>query len=247
MASRNWRDAFTKLLPGWMLGDAGERYTGIIGLYADILSQGAAESLMAPWLHESTSPDDALPLIGSGRNMPQYPSETAAQYRTRLEAAWTSWIQAGNEAAMLAQLAAIGCSNIEFKKPTAALGTWDWDSALPSWQQGGGGVAYWSRFYLVIKTHPWTTSGTIGDGSLIGDGSMIGLSATAAEIATLKAIVDKWKPAHVTCPWIIVVTNLAGWATSGVPNGTWYDWRNRSLDARYIDGPGVKSVILTPQ
>ena len=77
---------------------------------ADSVATGAAEALRAPWLLESTSPGDALPLDGSEKRMPRYPGEPEASYRARLQGCWVAYADGGLESALLSQLAAAGYS-----------------------------------------------------------------------------------------------------------------------------------------
>jgi hypothetical protein len=237
----NWREAVLRLLPGWLTaeGGFGERVTGTVGLVTDLVSVAAGEAARAPWLLEETCPDDALPMLGEERRMPRYPGETAAAYKARLHAAWEAWEYAGTAQAIISQLEAFGLSDIEVMTPR----DWDWDSAAPgTWEDGVGGDANWSRFWVVIKGHPWTGA-TWGAGGAWGSGGVIGLSATRDEIAAVRDIVQRWKGAEALNPWIIVVLDEVTWAAEQ-PDGTWHDWRNRSASARYIDGRGQRPVLI---
>ena len=215
----------------------GERLTGYIGLLWDSISLGTEEALLCPWLLEPTSPDDILPYVASERRMPRYPGEAAANHRARLAGAWDAWTLAGNEAAIIGQLEGFGLSDIECK----TAHDWDWDSLAPSftagpatWEQGVGGEANWSRFWVVIKGHPWSASTDVLSG---------GLTATAEEIRAVRSICQQWKSAEALNPWIIIVLDPVTWALEQ-PDGTWYDHRNRSRSALYVDGRGQRPVLL---
>lgn len=228
--SSNWRDAVSKLVPGWLQEHWGERLVGYVALLMDVTTVGLGEALRAPWLREETSPDDVLPLVGNERRLPQYPGETNDQYRARLIDSWNAWAVAGNQSAVVSQLeAAFPGITVEIKRND----DWDWD----------GDPDNWSRFWVIIHNHPWTASPGWGAGGTWGDGGVRGLSATREEIRTLRSIIQQWKAAESLNPWIIIVLDEVTWAAEQ-PDGTWHDWRNRSRAARYGDGRGQKPVVL---
>ena len=235
VTAHNWREAVAQLLPPWMQGEFGDKLTAYYALLQDGISTTLFEAQRAAWLLETTSPDDVLVHIGNERNMPQYPGETFAQYRARLHGAWEAWTYAGNESSIIGQLEAFGLSDIEIKTPR----DWDWDSAAGlTWEEGVGGEDNWSRFWVVIKGHPWVAQNSFTLGTCMG------LSATPEEIRTVRSIIQKWKYGAAINPWIIVVLDETTWDAEQ-PDGTWHDWRNRSQAARYIDGKGQRPVILT--
>jgi len=239
----NWREAIEELaMPPWARRFFGERLIGTFALVYDIVSEAVSEAAFAPWLLEPTSPDDILPYIGLERGMEQYPGESNDSYRERLHGAWDAWLQAGNEAAIIAQLEGLGFTDIELKSYRDV--GWDWDSAADlTWEEGVGGEDNWSRFWVVIKGHPFVGEGTFGDGAILGDGGVNGLNATLEMIGAMKRLIHKWKPAHVQCAEIIIVMDEVTWDLEQ-PDGTWYDWRNRSESARYI--PVDQRPILLP-
>lgn len=229
-----WQETIRNLLPGTLTEEDGwaDRFTGYIGLVWDTLQQGAGEAVRASWLLEDTYPEDALELTGSERSMPRYPGESAASYQARLHGAWDAWTYAGNESAIIGQLEAFGLTDVEI----ITARDWDWDSLAPgggTWEEGVGGEDNWSRFWVVIKGHPWTQ-----------DNTLEGFDATEEEIAAVRDICQRWKSAEALNPWIIIVFDEPTWA-SEQPDGTWYDHRNRSRSALYVDGRGQRPVILT--
>lgn len=228
-AAINWRAYAKRFLPGTALGYWGERLTGMLALFADDTATGLSEARKAPWLAEATSPDDVLTHVGNERLMEKYPGETDATYRARLLAAWDTWSKAGNESVIIAQLTAFGLSGITIKTNA----DWNWDNQPNNW----------SRFWVVITGHPWTWSGTWGDGGDWGDGRLWGITATEAQLEAVRSIINKFRPAHVINPWIIFVIDGAQW--TGTPNGKWDDWRERDAGAVYIDGKGQPPVIKT--
>jgi hypothetical protein len=129
---------------------------------------------------------------------------------------------------------------------------WDFDSA--------SGVVDPFRLWLIIEAHTaapiGSTEGSLGDStSFYGDpGMTIGTAATSATVEMIRGIVTEWKPAGVTCPWIII--NFDGGAfdpltpgpypAAGMPDGTWHNHgkvvggvrvATRNPVARYWRGP----------
>lgn len=198
MAVINWRDAVEQKMPTWLREKYGERFVGLIALFADFSSQALEEAFRAAWLAEDTSPDDILPLVGAERNMPQYPSETAAQYRTRLLDAWDAWEKAGTEQALLDQLNALGVgaeiyTNAEMlREPVLHPIT---------------GTTWWSRFWVVLTSAPGFGAGTtFNSGATFGDGTLFGISGDPDVISAIRAIILKWKAAHEYAGGVIVTT-----------------------------------------
>lgn len=229
------------IAPTWMKGETpakphyGERFMGTFGILSDVLAQAAIQAVRAWWLKDEFSPVDALPYLGEDRQIDRYPGDSDDTYRNRLIGAWDAWAVAGNEEAIVSQLESYGLTNIEIH---SARNGWDWDSAAPGdWSHGVGGAANWSRFWVVIKGHPWLASNALDAGTALG------LTATLEEVAAVRAIVEKWRAAEAICPWVIVVLDVTAW-NAGLPNGTWYDWRNRNKAARYLDGRGQRPVIV---
>ena len=232
----NYREYVLRIAPKRPFGGRlGQRLIGVVALLFDLTARGMRDAVRAPWIGDDVGPaPDALGPAGRELSMPRYPNETAEQYEARLEDPWDTWALAGTTAAITAQLEAFGLSDIEIR--TARDG-WDWDSAAPGdWSAGTGGSGNWSRFWVIIKGHPWGASNDLVNG--VG-----GLTATVEEIRTVRAIVQKWRSGRWLNPWIIVVLDETTW-NAEQPNGTWHDWRNRSASARYVDGAGQLPVLL---
>src|SRR5690348_12842988 len=77
-------------------------------------------------LDDTESPDDALPVIGRDRRLPQYHLETSAAYRERLKAAWEIYEEGGTEEVIEKQILAAGWGPGvfigEFGNPAVAFG-----------------------------------------------------------------------------------------------------------------------------
>lgn len=217
MAVRTYRAWARELMPTWLRGTWGGAFVDTIGLVFDAIQEANYEAGAANLLDAPTFPADALPLVGSERNIERYPSETDAQYKARVRGAWTAWPQAGTKGGILSQLSAGAFT-------AAIMEAWDWN-----WDGPFATNPNWSRFWTVITNHGWSRTHW-GDGRTWGTGTW-GSTASQAEASTLLRIIRKWKAAH-TVPITIVVMEPSTWA-SEQPDGTWADPANRSTAALY--------------
>lgn len=206
MESRNWREFVGSIVPTVLSGFYGERFVGVIALLADLVSEGATEAVKVPWLAEPSSPDDALRFAAFDRNLERYPNETADQHRARLLRAWKDWQAAGDESAILGQLAAanfvgavIYCQAEWLRPPeTDVLGN-----------------PWWSLSWIFFPkgTHPVTAQGPIcGSGLQCGSGVLCGPVGIGNVAKILVGIVQKWKPSD----WVVreLIFEISG-STSG--------------------------------
>lgn len=175
---------------------------------------------------------EALPYIGNDRQIDRGPSETDASYIERLRGAFDTWRTAGNVRTLLEQLrfyfypadllSILAVSNrgvwhaIEpvtgvVTKQVPAANNWVWDEHEPT---------RWWRGWIVIdvtggKWVPWQV-GT--SGKVIGDPTLtIGSTATPQEVASVRKIVLKWKPAHVHAMHIVLHMAPAWIDTTAAP------------------------------
>ncbi len=191
----NFRNYLAHIVPPWLRRYWGERMVGgSISLFADLIMEGAAQAIKAPWLRSNTSPDDALPLIGTERSIPKVDGETAAQYRARLIAAWDLWERAGTTS-----------------YPADVLAPWGFDSDgvfVYSWHDGDEDAAstHWSKFWVVA------VDGTIAGGGTVtipfdqaiwatmpltwGAGTTWGSSATEAQVRGMCSHLWHFKAGH---------------------------------------------------
>lgn len=228
-----------ELAPPWESGPVGELWVQALGFIHDLSAEYAVQAVKAGQIRSNTFHVSGLPLIGSERQMPRYPSETDTAYLNRLRGAWEAWAAAGNFNAIIDQLAVLGLTAEIWeqgqKGPAPDQDSsviWDWDDNLDNW----------SRFFVVITSHPWTDDGDWGDPGTWGDGGTWGSTATEEEVQTVQQIATHWKAAHTVYPHVIVVLDGVGWATvSPITTGDRYDQvANRSDTAIYWDGYGVR-------
>jgi len=206
---------------------------------ADMFVQRVYEGLLARF--PSTAPSDALPLIGRDRRVRRGRNESDDSYRARLPLWINDRNRWGTPFAMLAKLAEyIGANTgASFRLVTnrgswysrAADGTesylldqgnWNWD----------GDTAKWARFWLIIYPGTlWEPAPAWGAGSSNTWGATPfswGSTATADEVASIRAIVDEWKMAGSRCVSIIVAFDPASFDPTSapgapdMPDGTWH-------------------------
>lgn len=197
--------------PSWASGDLGSGFFGVLfGLVGDSINTGLALCLRMPWLAESTSPDDVLPLVGSERRMPRYPHESAQSYRARLLGAWDAYGLGGDESAIETQLAAYGYPGkvVFFPGLDGPFG-----------QPAPYRTQFWIRF--PNGTHPVTSEGPPWDSFNWDDGSQWGpVGYTPEFAATLHSIVNKWKPVQWICRGFIFENGTAVWDGFNWDDGT---------------------------
>lgn len=212
----NWRTWINGLLPGWMQGNWGTRFTGTLTLFAEAAAQGAGEALRAPWLKEETSPDDCLYLAGSECRMPRYPNETAATYRARLIGAWEAWEFAGDELAIEGQLHAAGFAGAYVTTDITREGPRGYPA--PYWSQ------FWVRFpassgiVVSITEHLWD-----GTYDWSGEINWQPTNLTRQQLETMAGIINHWKPADWVCRGLIFEFSSVLWDGTADWDGT-YDW-----------------------
>lgn len=210
-----FRDSILEISPPWLVGFVGSRIQYAEGLLIDVLGDWAIDGVKASMPGVGTP--DADYLIGRDMQIDRGPTETSEHYEERLRKAIDSHRVKGSPGELLRQLAAwfspsvatpirlvsnsavwheINLSTLAVTK--TVVGTnWDWDAYTSS---------RWFRGWLIIDSSagPWANDGLWGDPGLWGDGGTWGSTASLEDVAQLRSIVSKWKPAHVACKNIIV-------------------------------------------
>lgn len=198
----NLADIVTSVLPKPFSARLSSAWFGVLdSLTGDLLAEGESLALRAPWLRDSESPDDVLPLVGGERGMPRYPGETAAQYRARLLDAWNAYTFAGAEQTIVAQFAHAGYPGTEIQFDAAALGP------------NGEAAPYWSQFWVYFPLssgHPVTGNGPTWGSFNYGDGTVYGLGVTVGFYQLIHGIVRKWKPTRWICRGFIFELAVGG-------------------------------------
>lgn len=258
-----FRDMSDEISPTWLNGPVGQRYRYSMAVLWDALADASGYAVLSRFPLR-TSPD-AYPIMGADRQIDQGFSESGTSYANRLIQWLDLWRAAGSPTGvMLAILGLFLPTSVAIRTvdnssnwntyPLAATpmpagasvpipptyvaggGNWNWD----------GNTAPWWRAWIIVYTGPLgiTIGPHWGDGGKWGDaGRLWGLSGiTASQIATLRAVIKKWKPAHSWIVNIIFTNNTARFdpaapAGGGVnPDGTWGNPANRPNDCVFLDG-----------
>lgn len=209
-----FRDSILEVSPPFLLGETG---TGIQ------YSEGTSIDAVGQWIIEGVKASmpgicdpSALYLTGRDMQTDRGPNETDGHYAERLKGAVDSHRVKGSGPELLKQLLAwfspsttvpirlVSNSAVwhEINTTTEAVtktvvGTnWDWDAFVST---------RWWRGWVIIDSSlgPWTPDvwDLVG---LWGDGGVWGSDIPINEVAALRRIVDRWKPAHIVCVNIIV-------------------------------------------
>jgi len=165
---------------------------------------------------------DALPLIGSGRRLKQGPTESDADYATRLTKAHDLWAMAGSHIGLLYAMHVDGFDGAVIVQQNGRACTLD----TP--------IADDPRDSLLVSElgenpnmddHPWwkfdeDTEFCSRFAVLFPDGQPSESLATAANLARLRLLVKNWKPGKATCVAFYVLTSGRMW---GWPVANWGD------------------------
>lgn len=248
------------LAPRWLTEGEGE----LVGYSLDIVKDAFIQRLYLGLLARfpDSAPLDALPAIGRDRRVVQGINESPTSYASRL----VKWLDdrktAGNPLALMRKLAEYTGPGCVFRTVDARgnwytravdgsvtfllnQGNWNWNGIDPS---------RWSRFWVVIypPSSLWTPlPNNWGDtaGPAWGAPSPVGSwgsTASADQVATVRALVADWKPAGTRCVNVILAFDPTSFSpTSPEPNGLWGHWSKdvggvrvpaRLATARYWDG-----------
>jgi hypothetical protein len=173
-------------------GELGTKFMQLVlGEIHNRLDEGFMDAVRSPYLHlPGSTPDDALPFIGSETSINAYPGETLTSYRARLKDPWDTWTPAGDESVITAQFAAAGYPGVEVQFDPAATGP------------RGEAAPYWSQFWVFFpfsSGHPVTGAGATYNSFNWGDGTLWGLTVQPSFYQLIHFIVRKWKPGHWVC------------------------------------------------
>lgn len=178
--------------PPWLQNTWGLRWHEALGLFADASVQAWIESIRIAF--PSTTPNDALDLLGPTCLLERLPSELDGPYRSRLERRWETWEESGTLAGIANRLAEyIGGS------PTVTF----WDMAA-GWVDDN--TWSWDRLWGVVD-QPHSFTELLAADDVFADDELIagidGLSATQYRV--WRRLVHKWRGAHSRPVEFIVV------------------------------------------
>jgi hypothetical protein len=248
-----FRTIRARLAPRWLTDGQG----GLVGYALDLVKDAFVERARLGHLARfpqqdalgTPGPSDALAALGRDRRVVRGIYETDAEYAVRLKAWLIERRTAGNPYTLMRQLAAyVGTTGgISFRTvdvsgnwysrdaagvETASLaaGNWNWD----------GNAAAWSRFWVVVYAGTeWAAEGTWGSGVWGDTSGTLGSTMTQEQSATLRAIVDDWKPAGTKGDLILAFDAASFDPAAPEPDGTWGRWY------RYSSGTAIPSRLAT--
>lgn len=226
------RDFYAKNLPYWMVDGEGGAVVASVCLLIDAAIDRLYQGLLARF--PTYAPADALGPIGRDRKIVRGINEPQSSYAVRLCRWLTDHQVRGNPFALHDQLRGYlqaDCmirtvdrrgnwfTTAEDGARSVVLdeGNWDWDgvAASPNWAR------FWVIIYPVGGTDPWSPS-VGGAPAAWPVGGTIGTTATPDQVATVRAIVQDWKPAGTRCEWIIIAFDAASFdPLSPEPDGHW--------------------------
>lgn len=222
-----YADWFSKLLPTSLRRAVFGKYSQALGESLDASDDGGfiGQGMLGPdWgvtprlkfavkarfpdnpLGATATPDDALDQTGGERLLERGPGETSAAWGTRLRLAWDAWVYGGTPLGLLTQLKIAGYTNVAIG---IGLGHWytlDGTGALVDVSfpapfkavEGDPARRYWNQFVLLFFAPlpvSWQTGGPP--------------AANSDEVAKIKRILNRWRPAVARC-WRIAVQVSGG-------------------------------------
>ena len=273
----NFRVKLAEDLPSWLNGPWGSRWVFPLGLFLDIYADAAIYAVQARF--PDLAPADAFTWFAQDRQIDRGFIEPLESYRARLKLWLDLWRRAGSAESVLVALGSYIIPNTATMRTvsndsawdTITAGdpvppvhvltrprNWDWDSAPAYDATDPAYAAKWNRAWIIIypPAQLWTKTRTYGDGMRYGDGSCFGYSGNIDQTASLRAQVNKWRPASTMVPWIILCFDpdpfhpedaVAYPSTGLLPDGRFKNWGFRSGDAylpyRAIIGLGTSFGI----
>jgi hypothetical protein len=215
-------------------------YLYAIALVGDATVEFALQGLQARWPGVGTP--TALPRLGRDRCIRRGFAESDDSYAGRLPAWLDDWRRAGNPFGLMHAVRDYLSPARPLLRIVNASGTWytlhpdDTEEVVQTWPalnwDWDGDASKPTRFWLVIYSDagPWTPGTSYDDGNPWDGGATFGTSATAEQVATLRAIVRDFKSAGDRCSHIIVAFDPTSFAPTaapgdpGMPDGTWGHW-----------------------
>lgn len=206
MGYRAWIQLWT---PPLLRRRWGSRFAFVPATLADAVLEAVRQAARASSI--GSGPDDAVGLHAASRRIEPGLDATTATLRQRCQAAWISWAEAGTGPGLLARLG-------EWL-PGA---TWDVyaDRDWPTLDAESG--VWWSRFFVVCRSHPWT-SWAVGGGRVVGDRTVtVGSTAPPWVVESARRLIRRHKAAHEQCPWVGLPIDGASISSAGLVSGPGY-------------------------
>ena len=221
--------------PPWLSRYWGERFLYAHAVQLDAIAEWVEQGLRARFPEKA--PIDALPYIGRDRKIRRGFAETSTAYAVRLRGWLDAHRRRGSAIALLEQLhgyftpysAEMRFSTVDnggtwyvmdgsdkSVTVTRKAANWDWD----------GSSVDWGRFWVII--HPlssgaFTDAGDWNSDESYGADGVWGLSLSVNQCQDLIAIARDWKPAGMTCVYIVASLDAdeLNPDSTTLPDGTW--------------------------
>jgi hypothetical protein len=245
----SFRETLRRYVPPWLSDrpqsgkTVGFRYLYCLVAPLDASVEFAIQGLQARYPGIGTP--TALPYIGRDRRIIRGFAENDASFSKRLLTWREDWKTAGHAFSLLRQvkgyltphpiklrsvdnagnlytLNADGTTELVQTQPS----NWNWDVEN----------AFWSRFWLILypppslwdPMFPWGNAAQWG-GAWGAANVTWGTTATPEQIASIKAVIRQWKPAHANCVCVVVAFDPASFNPTmppgaPLPDGTWGKW-----------------------
>ena len=172
-----------------------QRVAWVQGLLADAIAEGLRYAFYNGLANHPQQANDALDQTGADRNLFKFPNEGRATWGPRVGEAWTSYMFGGIKSQVLHAVDEWG----------VALYPGTWESNVSQLFETG-----WASFTLYIPPGllPWTGSPKYGTGLKYAPNSAVyGMgNVTSQDIATLKRLVRKWKPARSHAGILVLIS-----------------------------------------
>ncbi len=207
------RDSILEISPPSLLGPVATAVQYSEGTVLDAILDRAIYGVLASM--PGYGPSDALAYSGHDMQIDRGPNEAEDHYVARLQGAIDSHRIKGSPPELLRQLLAWFSpstatplrlvsnravwheidTTTEVVTKTVVGTNWEWDAFA---------AVRWWRGWVIIDSSagPWTPD-LWGDPGDWGDGGTWGSDATLSDVASIRRIIEKWKPAHISARPIV--------------------------------------------
>lgn len=260
MALGTFRDSIRSIAPPWLLDPVGELVLWTAGAMPDVLNEWVRQGVRARMPGAGTP--TALPFLGADRQIERGPEESDESYAARIRRAFDSWRIAGSPFELLAQLRAfflpsppplrivsdrsvwhtIDPTSGAVTKIITSPRNWAWDALSSSASTPPGSPRWWRAWAIIDSSAgPWE-QWFLGEPNVaLGGGRTLGSTATEEEVASVRRIVRRWKPANVHIVNVIVTFTASLYEATDPPGAPMpaedHDlYENRAVDAAFWEG-----------
>ena len=223
----SYRVAQVQAAPPWLQGPYGQAWNRGLGIVKDHLAYLARQAVKLRFPDVGLSSPDAIAALGRERLVDQGvdeltgANESLSDYAARVKGVWGAdgtrgqppaegvWYWGGTAFGMLKALDEQGYGQAKLWQQNGRL--WYLNSGAIDWLDGAAtNWPVWNSFYVVFESAPASWTDIVNPPT---DSSV----PSAAEVAKLVRIINLWRPAHMLCKGILVITGRV-W---GYPGQLW--------------------------